>query len=244
MSRQPTIFCCRVVGVTLEPIADAQRRTEAEFWQAFELARPHILGRVRLLDAVACAMRNVHGRRASRAGRPRMADFAAWATAAEPRLGFADGAFMRAYAGSIGRLARESPRELADRRRSLRALLAERAASGLRSWSGTQGELLSRLEKIIGEPPKRWPTSPRGFAEALKRIPSWRWARSASGSSAWREDRPDRDRKRLIRITDDRAATTRTIDIRTSSEESRRDSASVDDPDDPDDRFATSLGVL
>jgi hypothetical protein len=46
----------RAIFLTLAPIADGDRRPEAELWREFEIARPRILGA--LLDAV------VHGLRA------------------------------------------------------------------------------------------------------------------------------------------------------------------------------------
>src|SRR5262249_26446498 len=67
----------RAIFLTLAHIAQAQRRSEAELWRQFEIARPRILGA--LLDAL------VHGLRAANRVQldrpPRMADFALWATA-------------------------------------------------------------------------------------------------------------------------------------------------------------------
>jgi len=69
----------RAIFLTLAPIAEEQRRSEAELWRQFELARPGILGA--LLDALAQGLRELPRLRLARL--PRMADFALWATACE-----------------------------------------------------------------------------------------------------------------------------------------------------------------
>jgi len=109
----------RSLVLELPRIADQSRRTEEEFWADFDVAHPRILGA--LLDAVAGALARRPSIRLERL--PRMADFATWAVAAEPALGWPDGAFMRAYAGNrasahelaleavVGRFAGPSTRE-------------------------------------------------------------------------------------------------------------------------------------
>ena len=82
--------------LNLEAIPDYKRQTHGELWERFEHQRPRILGA--LLNAVSCALRNVANVRINHL--PRMADFAQWATAAEPALGLQDGEFMRAYSGN------------------------------------------------------------------------------------------------------------------------------------------------
>src|SRR6266568_5140950 len=71
----------RAIVLTLPPISDAQRRSEAELWADFERARAGILGA--LLDVMAHGLsRRFHVRRATL---PRMADFALWAAACVAR---------------------------------------------------------------------------------------------------------------------------------------------------------------
>src|SRR5947209_8624460 len=82
----------RAIFLTLGPIGEEQRRSEAELWREFELARGNILGA--LLDAVAHGLRAVGSVHLSRL--PRMADFALWATACETGL-WPAGTFTRAY---------------------------------------------------------------------------------------------------------------------------------------------------
>jgi hypothetical protein len=62
----------RAISLTLGPIAEEQRRSEAELWREFEPARPRILGA--LLDAAAHGLRVLGCVRLDRL--PRMADFA------------------------------------------------------------------------------------------------------------------------------------------------------------------------
>jgi hypothetical protein len=73
----------RSLFLTLEQIPDASRRAEEEFWEAFEAARPRILGA--LLDGVAHGIDRLPRIRLERL--PRMADFANWAVACETRFG-------------------------------------------------------------------------------------------------------------------------------------------------------------
>jgi energy-coupling factor transporter ATP-binding protein EcfA2 len=86
-------FLDRCVTIRTPRIAGQQRRPEKEFWREFDAAKPRILGA--LLDAVSAALRNIASVRLDRY--PRMADFAAWAVAAEPGLGLKSGTFLRAY---------------------------------------------------------------------------------------------------------------------------------------------------
>src|SRR5262249_10230835 len=82
----------RAIFLSLGPIGETQRRSEAELWREFEAAWPRILGA--LLNAAAhglSALERVHLNQL-----PRMADFALWATACEPAL-WAPGTSSRAY---------------------------------------------------------------------------------------------------------------------------------------------------
>ena len=72
----------RSIMLTLSPIADDKRRTEAEIWSEFEAMHPAVLGA--LLDAVVYGLRELPNVKLKR--RPRMADFAMWITACEPEL--------------------------------------------------------------------------------------------------------------------------------------------------------------
>jgi hypothetical protein len=71
----------RAIFLTLSPIAEANRRSEARLWCEFNI-EPPILGA--LLDAVSCGLRAMG--RGELDGLPRMADIALWATACEGML--------------------------------------------------------------------------------------------------------------------------------------------------------------
>jgi hypothetical protein len=146
-------------AIILHPplIDDDHRRDEAEFWAAFEEARPRIIGA--LLDAVACALARVGDLKLDRP--PRMADFARWVAAAEPALGINKGSFLDAYKKN-----REQAQSLAlEASEVTSAILAFATRKG--TWSGSAGELAELLKPE--KPPKGWPTSPQGMAGALKR---------------------------------------------------------------------------
>src|SRR5215469_16231220 len=85
----------RAVFLTLEPIPEERRRSEAELWASFETERPCILGA--LLDAVVEGLKRLPETNLPKL--PRMADFALWATAAELAL-WKQGTFWAAYASN------------------------------------------------------------------------------------------------------------------------------------------------
>lgn len=152
----------RAIVLTLPPIAEAHRRSEAELRAAYESARPRILGA--LLDAVAVALRRLPDVRLERL--PRMADFAVWATAAEPALGWPAGAILAAY--DAGRqVGNETALEASPVGTALLRLMTDRP-----SWAGTAAEL---LEELAGrdQPAARgrsWPGSARALSGALRRL--------------------------------------------------------------------------
>ncbi len=155
----------RAIFLTLAPIADGDRRPEAELWREFEIARPRILGA--LLDAV------VHGLRAINhvqlEALPRMADFALWAAACETGL-WPAGTFARVYAANR-RAAVESIIEADPLASCVRTLISERS-----TWSGTASELLrlcaqSAREDISLNPP--WAKNPRVLAGRLRRAQTY-----------------------------------------------------------------------
>lgn len=83
----------RAVAVTLKPISKENRRAELELLRSFDEVWPLALGA--LLDAVVSAL--AHIEEVQLDGVERMADFSKWVTAAEPGLGWHDGAFAEAY---------------------------------------------------------------------------------------------------------------------------------------------------
>ena len=151
----------RAIVLALAPIADANRRPEAELWPEFEIARPRMLGV--LLDGV------VHGLRANRQvdleQLPRMADFALWAAACETAF-WPAGTFARAYAANR-RAAVESIIEADPLATCVRTIVGERS-----SWSGSASDLLRLCAQRAHEdasmsPP--WARNPRALAGRLRR---------------------------------------------------------------------------
>jgi len=146
----------------LPSIPDENRRTEGEFWSDFEEARPRILGA--LLDAVSYALAHIDEVHLERL--PRMADFAKWATAAEPALGLEPGEFMAAYSVN-----RKSANDLILEGSPVAPPL--RALADKEHWEGTAAELLSKLEKLVDESTRKlraWPKTPLTLSNSLRRL--------------------------------------------------------------------------
>src|SRR5439155_25503841 len=83
----------RSLLLDLPPIPEDRRRSTGEFWRSFDAARPRLLGA--LLEAVSMALRRERTIRLAKL--PRMADFAIWATAAAPALGWSGNLFVLMY---------------------------------------------------------------------------------------------------------------------------------------------------
>jgi hypothetical protein len=96
-----------------------------------------------------------------------MADFAVWATAAEPGLGLPEGSFLAAYERN-----RASANDLALEASPVAPEIL-RVMANRDSWTVTYTALLSELELVFGDSPKRpegWPKSARGLAGELTRV--------------------------------------------------------------------------
>lgn len=153
----------RSLVIELPPIAGSGKRTEREFYAELEHARPLLLGAI--LDATSAAIRNLD--RVDLEELPRMADFAAWVTAAEEALPWEPGAFMGAYGGNRSEA---NERALGD---DPVAVAIRRLLADLDEWSGTSTELLAELREHVDEPvtrAKAWPAAPNSLSNKLKRI--------------------------------------------------------------------------
>jgi hypothetical protein len=180
----------RSIRLLLPPVPEKRRKEESRFWQEFEAARPRILGA--LLDIVATALRNRPTVKLERL--PRMADFALWATAAAPALGWKAETFRAAYAQN-----RQAASDL--------ALEASTVAAAVRKlierepWEGTAKELLDALSALLPEKDtkeKSWPRSPLALANALRRLaPNLR----SAGITVTFVKTNNSKSKRLIRIS-------------------------------------------
>lgn len=152
----------RAVIVTLPVITATNRQFEAEFWKAFDRAAPGILAA--LLDATTTALARIGS--VTLPERPRMADFAKWATAAEPAFGWPDGGFMEAYARN-----RQTVQNAAIDGNPLAEAILQLAAFG--AWAGTATELLRTLREIaplLTDDPQTFPRQPNKLASELRRL--------------------------------------------------------------------------
>lgn len=153
----------RSVIIHLPAIPPEKRKTEAEVWQEFELIRPFVLGG--LLDAVSHALRNINKTRLEQ--KPRMADFALWATAAEISIGLEPGAFISAFMGN-----RENANELALEASPIASTLIE-LIQQQGSWNGKSSKLLEELNLRASDEMKKqqgWPKRANLLSGAVKRI--------------------------------------------------------------------------
>jgi hypothetical protein len=151
----------RSLLIDLPVIDERKRRSEAELWAAFESRRARIFGA--LLDAISGALRKLPKTRID--GTPRMADFALWATAAEPSLGFESGAFMTAYRNN-----RQSANDVALDASPIATPVLE-LLTEQPTWKGTATQLLQVLAaKTASSRTRGWPASPVGLARALRRV--------------------------------------------------------------------------
>ena len=149
----------RGIFLTLAPIAEQERRSEAELWREFALARSAILGA--LLDAAVRGLQTLPGIRLT--SLPRMADFALWATACEPAL-WPAGTFARAYDGNR-RAAVEAIIETDPVAICIWRLMADGG-----SWTGTASDLLRAAATLAGEGKSAdWPKNPGAFAGRVRR---------------------------------------------------------------------------
>ena len=151
----------RALFITLKLIPDSGRRSDSEILAAFEVKRPRILGA--LLDALAVGLSRLSTTCLSE--KPRMADFAVWATACEQAF-WQNGTFMRAYSANLEEVV-NTVIEADMVGAAVRQLAEERL-----EWKGTALGLLSALRAIVDEGATRskdWPSSPEALSNRLRR---------------------------------------------------------------------------
>jgi hypothetical protein len=150
----------RAIFLSLAPIAEADRRPEADLWREFAIARPRILSA--LLDGVVHGLRAINQVQLKRL--PRMADFALWAAACETAF-WPTGTFARAYAANR-RAAIESIIEADPLATCVRTIMGERT-----SWIGSASDLLRLCTESAREDASisPWAKNPRALAGRLRR---------------------------------------------------------------------------
>ena len=152
----------RTLILYLPQISNEKRKREADFWKDFEDARPQLLGAV--LDAVSTGLRNLPT--ISLKETPRMADFAAWAAAAEPAFGVKGVSFAQAYKGN-----RESANDLVLDASQVAQAVKNLVVDG--SFRGSATELLAALNHKVSDEMRReksWPKDGRGLSNRLRRL--------------------------------------------------------------------------
>ena len=190
----------RSLVIYLPVISEEARKSEDQFWAAFELARPRLLGA--LLDVVTTALRELPSARARTSTLPRMADFSLFATAAEAVLGLEPGGFIELYAKN-----RTRSNELALDASPLATALGDLLARG--SYDGSNRGLLEALDAAADDNATRsrgWPKTTAALTGALRRIaPNLR--RSGIEIVRYRSSDSSGSRKVRVQYLDDRNAT-------------------------------------
>ena len=144
----------RALAVTLAPIADEDRPTEAEVWAAFDAVLPGILAL--LLDALVLVLRDGPDLRLPRL--PRMADFAKGACASAPAFGGNARDMLAALEQNWTGIF-EAVVEADQVAKAVQALAAERTTGSRGPWLGTAAQLLEELNRLVGldERERGWP---------------------------------------------------------------------------------------
>lgn len=153
----------RMVTLSLPGISDKEHREEEVFWKEFEAERPLILGA--LLSGVSAALRNIDKVKLEK--KPRMADFAIWASAAECELGFKEGAFIEAYTNN-----RKEASDIALESSPVATEVYE-FMRDKNKWEGTFGELLASLNARVSKGSRTGralPISARAFSNESTRL--------------------------------------------------------------------------
>jgi hypothetical protein len=165
----------RALILYLPTIPEAKRQDEKAFRQAFEQARPTILGA--LLDTVSATLRTLPT--VQLAHKPRMADFAVWACAAAEACGWTAKDFLDAYQG-VREVAYELTLEASPVAPFIRQFITSRG-----QWTGMATELLAELEVLAAGGPtpqgtmqvrsdvtqqKGWPKNGRALSNVLRRL--------------------------------------------------------------------------
>ena len=153
----------RAIVVSLPVIPATERKFEGEFNKAFEAAAPRIFAG--LLDAVSIALGNLAT--VTLTERPRMADFAKWVVAAEPALGWPEGAFLDSYAAN-----RHSSDQATVEGNPVALAILKLVQEEIR-WSGTITDLKTTLRNrypLLTDDPYSFPRQENKLSASIRRI--------------------------------------------------------------------------
>ncbi len=151
----------RAITITLAPIPDDKRKSEAELDRAFEAVRPRIFGA--LLDAMSHGLAKLPN--VSLAKLPRMADFMRWAQACEGAFGWPEGSIYAAFDRNAED-AVDSVLGLDTVAVALMAFLDKQDGH----WKGQCEALLEGVSAFAPEGAKRdkaWPRSPQALTSRI-----------------------------------------------------------------------------
>lgn len=148
----------RAIPLTLEPIETY--RTESAFRAALEQDLPRAFGG--LLDALSAALANREATITDPTAR--MADFAQWAAAASPGLGWEPARFLSLYADN-----RETAEDTLLESSCVANAIEARLGADPEGWSGTMSELWERLTPPPPLP-RDWPKNARALSAVLRRL--------------------------------------------------------------------------
>ena len=123
----------QILILEMKAIPKRKRRTEKTFWKEFNDIHAVVLGG--LLDAVVIGLKNEPNTHLSEL--PRMADFAIWASAAEPGFDVPEGTFIAAYNAN-----RANANDAAINASPIGPYLLLLAQANPEGWHGTATDLL------------------------------------------------------------------------------------------------------
>jgi len=179
----------RSISVTLKPVPSSKRRSELQFWEDFENARPKILGT--LLSGVSHGLQNID--KINPNGLPRMADFSKWAMACETAF-WDRGTFERAYALN----AEIQLDDLIDT--SPLAIVILGFMDHRTDWTGTSSSLLAKINSYAESTCQKHLTLPENPVSLGKHIERIKPILRKKGISINKFKTNDKNRTRMIKI--------------------------------------------
>lgn len=188
----------RAIVLNLPRVDPARRRSESDFWAAFEAALPRILGA--MLDIAAHGLANNNKVKAPQLSR--VADFQRWAIACETAFS-QPGGFERAFAANIS----ATVEGLIDGEPVAKAIGA--LMLGRLIWYGTAAELLSELKRHDQTEARvsRLPTWPRDPARLSKALRAMQPTLAKGGIVVEFGKALDRRRTRMVKISNSEIGT-------------------------------------
>jgi hypothetical protein len=187
----------RTLTITLDPIADEHRRTEADVDAMFLQVQPGILAA--LADAVSQALRAP----LKLVSMPRMADFATTVESAAPKLGWQPGEFLKVYTERrVAAIDILLDNDLVATGLEALRELRQQSKSDDASWEGTSEELREAIMLLTPEPKQeKLPKSGKGIIGALRRLaPGLRTKRVDVQLPTGQERTGERRGQRVIKI--------------------------------------------